>query len=252
MKKRLVVANWKGYLERPEEATTLLSALRRRVRVFSGVEVSIAAPYPLIPAVAHALKNSKIRVGAQALSAQEAGAHTGEVSGAMLKALGVSLVIVGHSERRALGENDASVHAQMTHAGKVGLTAVLCVGERERDSSGAQFEFVQEQLATALAGGPVSTTKLIIAYEPVWAIGKPSNEAATPALVQEMSIFIRKVLTERFGREGATRVPILYGGSVDASNARALLTEGAVAGFLVGRASTQLESFMELLKLCKV
>jgi triosephosphate isomerase (TIM) len=252
VKKRLVVANWKGYLEKPQEAAAFVSALRRRARVFKGVDVSLCAPYPFIPAISSALKGSLVRVGAQALSAQEGGAHTGEVSAAMLKVLGVMVVIVGHSERRALGENDASIHAQVLHAAKVGLTVVLCVGEKERDLSGAQFEFVQNQLASALADKVLPSNKLIVAYEPVWAIGKSTAEAATPAMAQEMVIFIRKMLTERFGREAATKVPVLYGGSVDPENATALLKEGGVSGFLVGRASAQIESFMELLKLCKV
>ena len=252
MKKPLVVGNWKMYLESPEAATALCSALRRRAASFSGVALALAAPSPLLPATVTALKGSMIRAAAQGLSLYEAGAHTGEVSAAMLKNVGASLVLIGHSERRAGGEIDEAVREQVTRARAAGLDIVLCVGEGQRDPNGEHFQFVAAQLASALDGLDASGAgALAIAYEPVWAIGKSAEEAARPADIEGMIILIRKILTERFGRPKAARIPILYGGSVDGSNAQALLAESGVSGFLVGRASTNLESLMEILKLCK-
>lgn len=252
-KRPLVVGNWKLYLEKPEEAARLLSSLKRRWEAFSGVDVVVAPPFPLLPAAARALKGTSIRLGAQAVSSHEGGAHTGEVSALLLGAVGCSLVIVGHSERRAAGETDDSVRDQLHQVLAAKLQPVLCVGERERDAvDGSHFAYIEAQLTSALAGVPASAaSSLIVAYEPVWAIGKSAIEAANPALVQEMAIFIRRLLSERFGRTAAARVPVLYGGSVEADNARALLVEGGVAGFLVGRASTQAATLIELLAVCK-
>jgi triosephosphate isomerase len=253
MKKPFVVGNWKLYIDTPKRAAELCLSLRRRARSFSGVEVAVAAPYALIPAVVAALKGATIKVAAQSVSRDAEGPHTGEVSAAILAAVGTSMVIVGHSERRALGENNEAVHAQVVHTRAAGLGVVLCVGELNRDpADGAHFQFVGAQLTSALEGtAPSLAGSLAVAYEPVWAIGKSAAEAARPGDVHEMVIFIRKLLTERFGRQAASRVPILYGGSVEGDNAAALLAEGGINGFLVGRASADAESFITILKLCK-
>ncbi len=256
-KRPLVVGNWKMYVEMPQEAKKLASALRRKARTFSGVEVVLAPAFPLVPIVAAALKGSSIKIGAQTLSAYADGQHTGEISAAMLKAVGASFVIVGHSERRSspahLGESDASVRAQLVNAHAAGLTAVLCVGEQERDSAnGTHFTLVAAQLTSALQTvAPKAAAKLVVAYEPVWAIGKSANEAMRPADLREMVIFIRKTLADILGRTAGVRVPILYGGSVEGENASQLLHEGGVSGFLVGRASANADSFLEILKVLR-
>ena len=247
-KKRLVIANWKGYIASPEAAKKVASGLRKRSRAFSGVGVWLAPGFPLITSVTAALKGSQVKVGAQALSMQDGPQHTGEVSGAMLKNIGATFVIVGHSERRALGESNALVRAQLEQALAAGLTAVLCVGELEQDPSGTHFAYIEEQLRSALSGVHAPAGRLIVAYEPVWAIGKSAVDAMQPEALEEMAIFIRKTLAEVLERAPALKVPILYGGSVEPENAPELIEHGGVGGFLVGHASVELEQFLDILK----
>ncbi|HVV38830.1 MAG TPA: triose-phosphate isomerase [Candidatus Paceibacterota bacterium] len=249
MKKRLVVGNWKMYITSADTASEFALMLRKKARGLSGAEVLIAPSFTLIPVVADVLASSSIRVGAQALSSYTDEKHTGDVSGAMLRAAGASFVIVGHSERRAAGDTDALVHAQLENAISAKLMPILCVGELERTHEADHFSFVEEQLNTALMGIPKNLLKkLVVAYEPVWAIGKSAADAMKPSDVQEMTIFIRKILTEILDRKMAQRTPVLYGGSVEPDNAPTLLKEGDVSGFLVGHASTNVDSFVSILK----
>lgn len=252
-KKRLVIANWKMYIESPDAAKKFAAGLRRKVAKMQGVEVWIAPSFTLIPAVVAAVKGSRIKTGAQCVSSFD-GAHTGYVSARMIKTAGASFVIVGHSERRALvsgttqaaGENNETIRAQLVRAADAGLVPVLCIGERERDAAGGHFSLIEEQLGSALRQGPIA--KLVVAYEPVWAIGKNAAEAMQPADLEEMVIFIRKTLANLVGRDTADKTAILYGGSVEAENADLLLKEGGVGGFLVGHASADLTSFLAIVK----
>lgn len=250
VKKRLVIGNWKTYIESNEDARKLAVSLRSKVRAVSGVEVWLAPPYPLLPTVAEVLQSSPIKVGAQALSAYPGGKHTGEVSAKMLKQVGAQFALVGHSERRAQGEGDEQVRAQLLQALQAKLTAVLCVGEHERMQDGSHFSFIERQLVVALDALPPKA-KVIIAYEPVWAIGKSAEDAMQPADLEQMAIFIRKTLVETLDRSAGLKIPILYGGSVEPANARKLLAESGVNGFLVGHASVELEPFLEIIKSCK-
>lgn len=251
-KRRLVVANWKMYISTPEEAKKFASGLRRRARVFAGVDTVLAPSFTLLPLVALALKGSSIKTSAQSVSVFETGAHTGEVAANMVKSFGAAYSIVGHSERRAQGESNEMVRAQLNHAAAAGLTPILCIGESERDQGGAYLATIVEQLSSALKdfkkGG---VPKLVVAYEPVWAIGKTAAEAMKGSDLRETIIFIKKTLAEHFERASAMRIPILYGGSVEPINAEVLINEGDVNGFLVGHASAALDSFVEILKACK-
>ena len=252
MKKRLVVGNWKMYIQDPGEAREFALALRKKVRGLSGVEVFVAPPLPFVGEVAEALASSPIRVGAQTLAAYADEKHTGDVSGAMLKNAGADFVIVGHSERRAAGDTPDMVRAQLERAIAAGLTPILCIGELERTREADHFAYVEEHLNHALKDIPKNTLKkLIVAYEPVWAIGKSAADAMKASDVHEMSIFIRKMLTELLDRKMAARIPVLYGGSVEPDNAAQLLKEGAVSGFLVGHASVSVDSFVAIIKQCK-
>jgi triosephosphate isomerase len=245
------------YIATPEEAKKFITTLKRKSRSFTRVDVVIAPSFTLLPLVAAALEGSKIHTSAQSVSVFETGAHTGEVAAKMVKSFGASYSIVGHSERRAQGESSEMVRAQLAHAVAAGLTPILCIGEQERDPAGAYLSTIVEQLGSALKGFPDrigkvgGMPKLVIAYEPVWAIGKSANEAMKGAELREMSIFIKKTLAEHFDRAAAMRIPILYGGSVEPANARALIEEGDVNGFLVGHASAEVDSFVEILTSCK-
>lgn len=260
-KKRLVIANWKTYIEDPKQAVSFVRSLRTKLRSIPGVEVSIAPSFTLVPTLAAALKGSSIRVGAQTISSYDSGAHTGEVTAAMAKKSGAAFALVGHSERRRKGENDLQIRDQLVRAAAAGLFPVLCVGEEERAPDGSHFAVITEQLQRALSGAqPASSqtssrdgslpSKLVVAYEPVWAIGKGAQFAMHPTDVREMTIFIKKTLADIVGREAALKVPILHGGSVEPENAAALVNEGGASGLLVGHASTNLDSFVELLKQC--
>lgn len=252
MKKRLVIANWKMYVEEPANAVEYAKSLRTKMRGLPNVIVGIAAPSIFIPEVSKALKRSPVDVGAQAVSRYHADAHTGDVSAKMVKNAGATFAIVGHSERRAMGETDDIIRTQVLEVGAAGLGVVLCVGERERDLAGDHFSFIKAQLSSALLNLPKKTiSNLVIAYEPVWAIGKHASDAMSPQDIQETVIFIRKALTEILGRDAALKMYILYGGSVEAENAAAILKEGGVNGFLVGHASASLDTFLPILKACK-
>lgn len=249
VKKRLFIGNWKMYIQTPEEAKVFTKSLRIKMRGIQNADVSLAPSFVHIPTVVEALKKSPVHVGAQGVSGHHAGAHTGDVSAKMLKASGASFVIVGHSERRALGESNDIVRTQMLEAAEAGLAIVLCVGELERDLSGDHFAFIKEQLTTALAGLPKkSLAKLVVAYEPVWAIGKSAQDAMKPQDVQETVIFIKKILIGLLERTVALKVPIVYGGSVEVENAPALLAEGGISGFLIGHASSNVDTFVSILK----
>lgn len=250
-RKRLVIGNWKGYIESAGAAGDLARTLKRKTRTLSGVDVAVAPPAPFLPDVARILESSPIKVGAQNVSGTEGPAHTGEVSAAMVRSAGGQFAIVGHSERRALGESNESVHGQLVAAAHAGLMPVLCVGELERTEDGAHFSYIAEQLRSALAGAQSLTSKLVVAYEPVWAIGKRYDQAPSAAVVREAAIFIRKTLAEALSRQAALRTPILYGGAVEPENAHAFITDGDVAGLLVGHASASPDSFLDILNACK-
>ncbi len=247
-----MVANWKMYVDTPLAAKAWAKTLRTKMRSLSFVEVAIAPSFVLLPHVVDALNRSTIKVGAQAVSSNHISAHTGEVSARMLKNVGASFVIVGHSERRALGETNEMVHAQILEADAAKLGIVLCVGEKERDAGGEHFAIIHEQLTSALAGlSPKSISKLVVAYEPVWAIGKTAADAMKPQDIQEVIIFIKKTLTGLFEPSAVKKITLLYGGSVEEANAAAILKEGIVGGFLVGHASANIENFLPILKACK-
>ena len=188
-------------------------------------------------------------MGAQTLSAHTDGAHTGEVSAKTLKKVGALFALVGHSERRIAGDTQEIVHAQLERAIEAGLTPILCIGEREREHDGEHFELLEAQLTSALGNIPKnSLKKLIVAYEPVWAIGRHAIDAMKPSELQEMVIFIRKVLAETLDRAVALKTPVLYGAAVEVENAALLIHEGGVNGLLVGHASVQVERFLEIIK----
>lgn len=246
--KKVIVANWKMNPGTLAEARLLFAKTKRAASRLENVLTIICPPFPYLGEFAHS-GTTRVALGAQNVSFQNGGRLTGEVSPEMLRDLGVSHVIVGHSERRALGETDDLVAAKLRAIVADGMTPILCVGEKERDEDGRYFEVLKNQLAGSLARLPrASFRTLIIAYEPLWAIGKSAREAMNPRSVCETSIFIRKALTDLVGAECAQQPTILYGGSVEGENTAAILSEGEVAGLLVGHKSLESDAFITILK----
>ncbi len=246
--KKLVVANWKMGITSLNEAKIILSEVKRVAHRLHKIEAVICPPTPFISA----LTGGKIKLGAQDCSAQKEGAHTGEVSAPMLKSVGATHVILGHSERRALGETDELISQKLKLALSAGLKPVLCVGEHARDREGHYLEFVKAQLEAVLRGAPKSQLhNIVLTYEPVWAISTYHQTPPTPHDCQQMVIFMKKVLAHFMGSREALAQPVLYGGSADNRNAQDFLMEGGVSGLLVGRASLTSKKFNEILKIAE-
>jgi triosephosphate isomerase len=166
----------------------------------------------------------------------------------MLQDIDCSYIIVGHSERRAMGESDSVVAAKASAAIRAGLRPIICIGEAEHDAQGAYLGVVGAQIKASLEGIDRSSVgKIVIAYEPIWAIG--AKEAMSPELIQEMMIFVRKTLSDIYGQDAATDVPVLYGGTVNARNVKDITERGSTDGLLVGRESLNREGFKQLLKI---
>ena len=250
MKKPLVVGNWKmtlAYVEALHLGQQIGVMLKNKP--LEHVDVVLVPPFVDLRSVSSIVESERIPVGvgAQHVNQNDAGAHTGEVSVAMLKRLNVSWVIVGHSERRAMyAMTDELVVATLRQVVRNGLRAVLCVGEalNVREEHG-EDEFVRAQLVSALKGLDQKYHELVsVAYEPIWAIGTGLN--ATSEQVADMTTHIRSVLAGL----AMPGIRVLYGGSVNAQNAGALMSEGRVDGFLVGGASLKAESFMSIIQSC--
>ena len=242
----LVVGNWKAYVETRAKARLLASGARRLAGRGHEIVVAPSSPYLGLLVPSRRPGSRSLKYAVQDLSATEGGAATGEVSAAQLAGLGISYAILGHSERRAAGESDAQVAEKVARAHAKGIVPIICVGETERDPEALYLRAVRAQVASAMAGlGPKERLTTVLAYEPVWAIGRGA-EAIGPTDLAEMVAYIRKGLGDLV--PAAEKVRILYGGSVSAANAR-LLSEGTgIDGFLVGRASTDAPSFSALVR----
>jgi triosephosphate isomerase len=247
MRKPVIAGNWKMYKLVADSVATAIS-LRPLVANANHCEVIIAPPFTALKSVADRLEGSNVRVAGQDCSTEKKhGAHTGEICSDMLKDVGCTHVIIGHSERRQFyHETDAMVNLKAQAALSAGLTVILCVGESlaQRESHNAE-SVVRGQLEGGLRGLTSSDlARIIIAYEPVWAIG--TGHTATPEQAQEMHAFIRRVLAERYSQELADGVRVLYGGSVKPDNIAGLMSKEDVDGALVGGASLEAETFARI------
>ena len=243
----LVIGNWKMNLL-TAQACDLAESLVGRVSEVDGVEVVIAPPFTSLYPVSQVIKGSRLGLAGQNFHYESNGAYTGEVALEMLKDAGCDFALIGHSERRSLfGESDEEVNKKVHHAMDMGITAVVCVGETlEQRKAEATLDIIGSQLSIGLAGlSGQKTSRLAIAYEPVWAIGTGVN--ATPDQVVEIHKFIRKFLLEKVGLSGDTGTRILYGGSVNPENSKQLLQEDEIDGALVGGASLNFESFCAII-----
>lgn len=247
--KRYVVANWKMNPESPESARAIFLATRRSTLKLKRTQ-TIVCPPALYFGILSKLADAKTAVGVQNVFYEPNGPFTGEFNASMVVSAGGTHTIIGHSERRELGESLEAVNKKVLAALEQELTVVLCIGEKERDSQGNYLAFVKQQLGTALGGVQKKyIDNLFIAYEPVWAIGKKDTEAMRGADMYEMLLYIKKILTEMLGREYADTIPVLYGGSVSSINTEDLIANGHVDGLLVGRQSLDPVQFKSILSI---
>lgn len=246
MRRPLIVGNWKMNLLQ-SSGTALVRELVQQIPVTLDVDIAVCPPLVYLQAIAEALHGSAIKLGAQNMHHEAEGAFTGEVSGAMLKDLGCQYVILGHSERRQFfGDTDDSVNKKMVAALKSSLIPIVCVGEtldqRERNQT---EQVIETQVRGSLAGlKSQDALRIVIAYEPVWAIG--TGRTATPIQAEEVHAQIRGLLKQLLGTEVSQEIRIQYGGSVKADNAGELLSQPNIDGALVGGASLQAESFSRI------
>jgi triosephosphate isomerase (TIM) len=247
MRRPLIVGNWKMYMTIPE-ALAFAQSFKPRVVAATHCDIVLGPPFTALKALADRLEGSNIGVAAQDVAAEAGpGAFTGEVSAAMLRDAGAAYGITGHSERRQFyHETNESVNRKIVAALGAGLLPIVCVGERleERDAGRAEV-VVAEQLTGGLRNLTVAdASRIILAYEPVWAIG--TGRTATPHIAQLMHAFIRSRIREMFGDTNAAGVRILYGGSVKPDNVAALMSETDIDGALVGGASLEADSFAQI------
>lgn len=240
----LIVANWKAYVDSKEKAKKLHAAAKR---LTNKVQIVLVMPFPYL-SIFTGTKGA-VAVGAQDVSVTTGGAQTGEVTAAMIADIGATYVIIGHSERRAQGDTDEIVLEKVRRALAHKLIPIVCIGERERDGEARYLSVVRAQLATVFSTlSQKERLSIVVAYEPIWAIGKTAADAITPTDLGEMVLYIRKVLGDYLPGKSALKIPILYGGSAEPTNARALAGGSGVDGFLVGHASADPVVFTALVK----
>ncbi|MFQ5540684.1 MAG: triose-phosphate isomerase [Candidatus Paceibacteria bacterium] len=245
MAKPLVVGNWKSYVNSLKEGKKLFKDIEKKLPKKLKADVVICPPYPLLAELARLYRGGRIAFGSQD-AFYETGAHTGEVSTELVRDTKAKYVILGHAERRARGETDELVAKKAGAALDQRLIPIIAVGESSRDRDGHYLATLRKSVVESLAlVGPDALKKVVIAYEPVWAIGAPlPPEART---IRETVIFIRKVLSEKYGRKDALKVRILYGGAVNTETAPELIAPSGADGFLLGRASVDAESFTTII-----
>ncbi|MDR0915257.1 MAG: triose-phosphate isomerase [Endomicrobium sp.] len=251
MRRPLIVGNWKMNKTIQEAIQTIndLKTLVTDIANINNIDIVICPAYTALYAVKHAIAHSRLMLGAQNIFWQENGAFTGEISTSMIKDLGCSYVIVGHSERRQyFKETDSDINKKILVSLNKNITPILCIGESLQNRvDKLTFNIIKTQLEHALANVKSNQiTSVIIAYEPIWAIG--TGQTATPFQAQEVHLFIRKFCEDKYGYNIADKMRIIYGGSVNSENISDLMKETDIDGGLIGGASLQAKSFTQLIK----
>ncbi len=248
MKKR-IVANWKMNPSTPSEAKKIFTAIKKSASSVTGIDICVCPPAVFLSELSKQGSIRGVTLGAQDVFSEDTGAYTGQTSPKMVQSYKAKLSIIGHSERRERGEDNTTVGKKAKHCIASGMTALVCVGERTRSDEGEYYTFIRDELEAVLSELKKKDIQhLVLAYEPVWAIGKGATEALEPSALYEMVLFLRKVITERFGRTSGNSVPILYGGSVKPENAKTFVHDGGVDGLLVGSASLDAKQFIAICK----
>ena len=248
MRKKIIAGNWKMNIK-PSETAALVKAVAEATKDFAGVDIVCCTPAIDIPAAVAAAEGTQVEVGAENAHWEASGAYTGEISTGMLIDAGAKYVIIGHSERRQyFGETDETVNKRTRAVIAAGLTAIVCVGETlEEREAGKLNEVIERQMNVGLKDvSAADCTKLVIAYEPVWAIG--TGKTATPDQAQEVHALIREILAKLVGAETAETVRIQYGGSMKPSNAAELLAKKDIDGGLIGGAALKAADFAGIIE----
>jgi triosephosphate isomerase (TIM) len=248
MERQVIIAgNWKMH-KTTEDAISFINQLSKRLDKNYPFSIYLAAPFTSIAAAVKASENTPIVVGAQNMHEEEKGAFTGEISSSMLLDIGAGFAILGHSERRhVFNETNATINKKVRRAISSNMQTILCVGETEDNrDQGLTEEVIAEQMKEGLAGVlPSDMNKVVIAYEPVWAIG--TGKTATPEIADDAHRFIRQCLSNNFDATVASSTSILYGGSVKPDNCSSLMNKDDIDGALIGGASLQVDSFYEII-----
>jgi len=244
---KIIVANWKMNPASQKEVEILFNKSITASKNIKNIKLIICPPFPFIYLLKK-FKNSQVILGAQNVSKEALGSYTGEVSPIMLKNMGVSYVIVGHGECRKRGETNNIINEKILNLLEYKLLPILCVGESSRDRDGFYLSFVGDQIKEGLTKVSRAQMKsIIIAYEPIWAIGKNATREATKEEFMEMKIFIKKIISDIYGSKIAHSTQIIYGGSVNPLNTKLFLQEGVADGLLIGRDSIDPKKFSAIL-----
>ena len=245
--KKYLIGNWKMNKTRTEALAFVGKLLPELEK--SSFQVGLAIPFPYLYDCVKKAEGSSLLIGAQNVNEHEKGAYTGEVSASMLKEENVSFVLIGHSERRHIyQETEEMIHEKLKRALEEGITPILCVGETEEHRKINYQKLLQSQLQEDLSSlNEKDAEKILISYEPVWAIG--TGKTATPEIAEEAHVFIREVLEKMFGKKTADKIPLLYGGSVKPENLASLLKKPNINGALVGGASLNFTTFLQMINL---
>ncbi len=246
-RKTVIAGNWKMN-KTPSETKEFMTQLRAIMPKGRWCDVALCVPAVCIPAAVRAMRESRVGIGAENCNANPSGAYTGEISTGMLVDAGCKYVIIGHSERRAMGETDADVNAKVLAALEAGLTPIMCCGETlEQREAGITNEWIAMQIMLGLAGvSEDKIRKVVIAYEPIWAIG--TGRTATPEQAEEVCEGIRTVVRKLYSSKNARAISILYGGSMNEKNAYELLAQPDIDGGLIGGASLVPEKFVQIIE----
>ncbi|MBN1871572.1 MAG: triose-phosphate isomerase [Candidatus Omnitrophica bacterium] len=248
MRRVIIAGNWKMN-KTISEALELVNGLKRELCDIEDIDIVVIPPFTALGEIADALTSSNIKLGAQDAHWEQKGAFTGEISPTMLKDIGVTYVVIGHSERRIyFGETNETVNKKVKSVLKTDLLPIMCIGERlEEREAGSTFDVIRDHIEGGLKGiSEQDVLKVVIAYEPVWAIG--TGKTATPAQAEEAHLYIRDLLKELYDESVAKNLRIQYGGSVKPENIKELINQEDIDGALVGGASLKTEEFVSIVK----
>lgn len=248
MNKKIVIGNWKMNPVSSKDAEKLFKAIVKNKSEYKNTDVVICPPNIFLHGLSK-IKSGKISLGAQNTFYETKGAFTGQVSTQMLANYKVQYCIVGHSEMRAMGDTNEICNKKLNALLKTGITPILCVGEKMRDDSHEYLNIIRKQVKACLNGiSKNSLNKIIIAYEPVWAIGSHAVREVTAAECEEMMLYIKKIIADLSDPKIAHNMRVIYGGSVHPKNSLELITDGSTDGFLVGRDSLNAERFAKIIR----